>query len=181
MLRVRFRTKLSHFLNSTRPKPVSSFMLIFSLVSVSILGAAISTHSGGNYAFAQTEILKTTELKLKFDVLVERGNDQNIRVRVNEVGSGDPIPGATVMMTIYFPGGAPIRQFTLLSDTDGEASLKLPIDENAALGGYGIYLDVVASGYYDSFLPYRVFFAVMSDVDEDVSLEDYSDTTQTIS
>jgi uncharacterized protein YfaS (alpha-2-macroglobulin family) len=97
------------------------------------------------------------------------------------VGSGDPIPGATVMMTVYFPGGAPIRQFTLLSDTDGEASLKLPIDDNAALGDYGIDLDVVASGYYDSFLPVRVFFAVMSDVDKDVSLEDYSDTTQTIS
>lgn len=178
---VRFRTKLSHFLNSTRPKPVSSVMLIFSLVSGSILGAAIFTHSGGNYAFAQTEILRTTELKVKFDVLVERGNDQNIRVKVNEVGSGDPISGAAITMTIYFPGGAPIGQFTLPSDTDGEASLKLPIDEYAALGEYGIDLDVVVLGYYDSFLPSRVFFAVMSDVDEDVSLEDYTDTTQTIS
>jgi hypothetical protein len=155
-------------------------MLIFSLVSVSILAAASFTYSG-NYAFAQTEIQRTTELKVKFDVLVERGNDQNIRVEVNDVGSGDPVSGATVTITVYFPGGAPIRQFTLLSDTDGEASLKLPIDENAALGEYGIDLDVVALGYYDSFLPAQVFFAVMSDVDEDVSLEDYKDTTQTIS
>jgi hypothetical protein len=178
---VRFRTKLSHFLNCTRPKPVSSVIRIFSLVSVSILGAAIFTHSGGNYAYAQTEILSTTELKVKFDVLVERGNNQNIHVKVIEVGGDDPISGATVRVTIYLPGGAPIRQFTLLSDTDGEASLKLPIDENAALGEYGIDLDVVASGYYGSFLPYRVFFAVMSDVDEDVSLEDYTSTTQTIS
>ncbi|HEY6404815.1 MAG TPA: hypothetical protein VIX38_01905 [Nitrososphaeraceae archaeon] len=172
---------MSHFLNSARPKPVSSVMLIFSLVSVSILAAASFTYSEGKYAFAQTEIQRTTELKVKFDVLVERGNDQNIRVKVNDVGSGDPVSGATVTITVYFPGGAPIRQFTLLSDTDGEASLKLPIDENAALGEYGIDLDVVALGYYDSFLPNQVFFAVMSDVDEDVSLEDYKDTTGTIS
>jgi hypothetical protein len=172
---------LSHFLNTARPKPVSSVMLIFSLVSVSILAAVIFTRSEGYYAFAQTEIQRTTELKVKFDVLVERGNDQKIRVKVSDVGSGDPVSGATVSMTIYFPGGAPIRQFTLLSDTDGEASLKLPIDENAALGEYGIDLGVVALGYYDSLLPVQVFFAVMSDVEEDVSLEDYKDTTQTIS
>jgi hypothetical protein len=156
-------------------------MLIFSLVSVSILAAVIFTSSEGYYAFAQTEIQRTTELKVKFDVLVEKGNDQNIRVKVNDVGSGDPVSGATVTITIYFPGGAPIRQFTLLSDNDGKASLKLPIDENAALGEYGIDLGVVALGYYDSLLPVPVFFAVMSDVEEDVSLEDYKDTTQTIS
>ena len=172
---------MSHFLNSARTKSASSVMLIFSLVSVSILSAASFTYSEGNHAFAQTEIQRTTELKVKFDVLVERGNDQNIRVKVNDVGSGDPVSGATVTITVYFPGGAPIRQFTLLSDTDGKASLKLPIDENAALGEYGIDLDVVALGYYDSFLPNQVFFAVMSDVDEDVSLEDYKDTTGTIS
>jgi hypothetical protein len=172
---------LSHFLNTARPKSVSSVMLIFSLVSVSILAAVIFTSSEGYYAFAQTEIQRTTELKVKFDVLVEKGNDQNIRVKVNDVGSGDPVSGATVTITIYFPGGAPIRQFTLLSDNDGKASLKLPIDENAALGEYGIDLGVVALGYYDSLLPVPVFFAVMSDVEEDVSLEDYKDTTQTIS
>jgi hypothetical protein len=170
---------LSRLLNTTRPKPVSSVMLIFSLISVSILVAV--TYSERNHAFAQTEILRTTELKVKFDVLVERGNEQKIRVKVTDQGSGDPVSGATVTLTIYFPGGAPIRQFTLLSDTDGEASLKLPIDENAALGEYGIDLGVVALGYYDSFLPVPVFFAVMSDVEEDVSLEDYKDTTQTIS
>jgi hypothetical protein len=164
-----------------RLKPVSYVILIFSLVSVSILGTVIFIQSEENYTFAQTEILRTTELKVKFDVLVERGNDQNIRVKVNDVGSGDPVSGATVTMTIYFPGGAPIRQFTLLSDEDGKASLKLPIDEDAALGEYGIDLDVVATGYYDSFLPNQVFFAVMSDVDEDVSLDDYKDTSQTIS
>ena len=172
---------MSRLLNTTRPKPVSSVMLIFSLISVSILVAVIFTYSERNHALAQTEILRTTELKVKFDVLVERGNEQKIRVKVTDQGSGDPVSGATVTLTIYFPGGAPIRQFTLLSDTDGEASLKLPIDENAALGEYGIDLGVVALGYYDSFLPVPVFFAVMSDVEEDVSLEDYKDTTQTIS
>jgi hypothetical protein len=171
---------LSHFLNTARPKPISCVMLIFSLVSVAIL-ATMFVHCEGEYAFAQTEILRTTELKVKFDVLVERGDDQNIRLKVNDVGTSDPVSGATVSITVYFPGGAPIRQFTLLSDKDGEVSLKLPVDDNAALGEYGIDLDVVALGYYDSFLPDTVFFAVMSEVDNDISLKDYKHTSQTIS
>ena len=172
---------MSHFLNGAGSRYVSSVMPIFSLVSVSILVAVIFIQSGGNYAFAQTEILRTMEFKVKFHVLVESGNDQKVRVKVNDLGSGDPISGAVVTITVYYPAGAPIRQFALLSDTDGEASLKLPIDENAALGEYSMDVDVLATGYYESFLPAPVFFAVMSDVDEDVSSEDYKDTTQTIS
>ena len=166
------------FLNTARLKPVSSVILIF-LISVSIL-AVMLIHSEGKYAFAQTEILRTTELKVKVDVLVERGNEQNIRVKVNDIGSGDPVSGATVTITIYFPGGAPVRLFTLLSDKDGEASLKLPIDDDAALGEYGIDILVAAVGYYDS-IPPVLAFAVMSDVDNDVTLKDYKHTSQTIS
>jgi hypothetical protein len=172
---------MSQFLNTAIPKPISYAMLIFSLVSASIL-TVMFIHSEGNYAFAsQTNIQRTTEIKVKFDVLVERGDDQNIRVKVNDVGTGDAVSGAIVQITIYFPGGAPIRQFTLLSDKDGEASLKLPIDDDAALGEYGMDLQTDALGYYDSFLPAQVSFAVMSEVDNDVSLKDYKHTSQTIS
>ena len=59
----------------------------------------------GNYAFAQTSILRTTELKVNFEKLVETGSDQNIRVKVKDLGSGDPVSSATVTITIYFPGG----------------------------------------------------------------------------
>jgi hypothetical protein len=171
---------MSQFLNTAKPKPITFAMLIFSLVSASIL-TVMFIHSEGNYAFAQKDILRTTEIKVKFDVLVERGDDQNIRVKVNDVGTGDPVSGSIVQITIYFPGGAPIRQFSLLSDKDGEASLKLPIDDNAALGEYGMDLQTDAIGYFDSFLPSRVSFAVMSEVDNDISLKDYKHTSQTIS
>ena len=43
-----------------------------------------------------------------------------------------------------------IRQFTLLTDKDGEASLTLPIDKNAALGSMEIDILVTALGYFDS-------------------------------
>ena len=131
---IRRRMKLSNSLKIFRLKPVllpvSFLILIFSLVSVP-LTATMYTQSKGNYAFAQTTILRTTELKVNFHKLVETGSDQNIRVTVKDVGSGDPVSSATVKITIYFPGGSIIRQFTLLTDKDGEASLKLPIDKNA--------------------------------------------------
>ena len=175
--------RLSHFLKCERPKPmlvsVSSVILIFSLVSVPIL-AVMGTQSKGNYAFAQTSILRTTELKVNFLKLVEVGSNQNIRVTVRDVGTGDPVSSATVRITIYFPAGAPIRQFTLLTGTNGEASLTLPIARNAALGQYGIDVLVAALGYFDSALG-TVNFAVMSDVDQNVDLHDYTHERHKIS
>jgi hypothetical protein len=174
---------LSNFLKCERSKPmllsVSSVMLIFSLVSVPIL-SIIGTQFKGNYAFAQTSILRTTEVKVNFKKLVEAGSNQNIRVTARDVGTGDPVSSATVRITIYFPAGAPIRQFTLLTGTNGEASLTLPIDRNAALGQYGIDVLVSALGYFDSAVG-TVNFAVNSDVDQNVDLHDYTHERQKIS
>ena len=113
---------------------VSFLILIFSLISISIVSGMYSPQSKGNYAIAQTIILKTTELKVNFDKLVEAGTDQSIRLTVKDIRSGDPISDAIVKMNIYFPGGAPIRQFILLTNEDGKASLTLPIDKDAPLG-----------------------------------------------
>jgi hypothetical protein len=175
--------KLPNFAKSERSKPLSlsvySAMLIFSLVSVPAL-AVMDTLPKGNYAFAQTSILRTTELKVDFKNLVESGSNQNIRVQVHDLGTGDPISSATVRLTIYFPGGAPIRQFTLLSDTNGKASLTLPIADNAALGQYGIDVLVSALGYFDSAIG-TVNFAVNSDVTQNVDLSDYKHQSHTLS
>ena len=154
-------------------------MLIFSLVSVSII-AAINTLPKGHYALAQTAILRTTELKVDFKKLVERGSNQNIRVSLSDIATGDPISSATIRYTIYFPGGTPIRQLMLLTDTNGRASLTLPIANNAALGQYGIDVLVAALGYFDSALG-TVNFAVMSDVDQNVDLHDYTHERHKIS
>src|SRR5919197_5332582 len=174
----------TNFLKFERPKPirflsVSSAMLIFSLVSVSTL-LVMSTICKVNYAFAQTSILRTMELKVNFKKLVEAGSNQNIRITVRDVGTGNPVSSATVRITIYFPAGAPIRQFTLLTGTNGEASLTLPIARNAALGQYGIDVLVAALGYFDSALG-TVNFAVMSDVDQNVDLHDYTHERHKIS
>jgi hypothetical protein len=175
--------KLPNFAKSERSKPLSlsvySAMLIFSLVSVPAL-AVMDTLPKGNYAFAQTSILRTTEVKVDFKNLVESGSNQNIRVQVRDLGTGDPISSATVRLTIYFPGGAPIRQFTLLTDTNGKASLTLPIADNAALGQYGIDVLVSALGYFDSAVG-TVNFAVNSDVTQNVDLSDYKHQSHTLS
>jgi 5-hydroxyisourate hydrolase-like protein (transthyretin family) len=156
---------------------VSSVILLLS-VSVSIL-AAMGVQPIGNSAFAQTSILRTTELKVNFKKLVEVGSDQNVRVMVTDQGTGDPVSSANVRLTIYFPAGAPIRQFNLLTNEDGKASLTLPVDENAPLGQYGLDVLAGALGYFDSAVG-TVAWAVNSEVDEDVSLDDYKHTSHTI-
>jgi hypothetical protein len=173
----------TNLLKSERPKPmflsVSSAILIFSLVAISIL-MVTDTLSKVNYTFAQTSILRTTDLKVDFKKLVELGSNQNVRVSLRDIGTGDPISSATIRFTIYFPGGTPIRQLMLLTDTNGRASLTLPIAKNAAVGQYG--LDVVASalGYFDTAVG-TVNFDVMSQVDHNDSLSDYKHTIPTLS
>lgn len=156
---------------------ICSAILILS-VSISIL-AVMGVQPIGGSAFAQTSIQRTTELKVNFKVLVEAGSDQNIRVAVSDQGTGDPVSSALVRLTIYFPGGAPIRQFNLLTNEDGKASLTLPIDENAPLGQYGLDVLAGALGYYDSSVG-TVSWAVNSAVDQDVDLDDYKHSSHTI-
>jgi hypothetical protein len=178
--------KLSNSAKREGAKPlllsVRSVMLIFSLVSVPILAVMGSqfNNNNGNYAYAQTSILRTTEVKVNFLKLVEAGSNQNVRVSVRDVGTGDPISSATVRITIYFPGGSPIRVFTLLTDRNGQASLTLPIAKNAALGQYGIDVLATALGYFDTSVG-TVNFAVNSQVDQNVSLNDYKHTSHTLS
>jgi hypothetical protein len=156
---------------------ISSVILVLS-VSIAII-AVIGFQPIGDSAFAQTSIQRTTEIKVNFKLLVEAGSDQNIRVMVSDQGTGDPISSSLVRLTIYFPGGAPIRQFNLLTDEDGKTSLKLPIDEDAPLGQYGLDVLAGALGYFDSAVG-TVSWAVNSDVEEDVTLDDYKRTSHTI-
>lgn len=168
-------------LGRNRVKPVlftvSSAIVILS-VSISIL-AVMGVQPIGNCVFAQTSIQRTTELKVNFKKLVEAGSEQNIRVMVSDQANGDPVSSAAVRLTIYFPGGAPIRQFNLLTNEDGKVSLTLPIDENAPLGQYGLDVLAGALSYFDSAVG-TVSWAVNSDVEEDVSLNDYKHTSHTI-
>jgi hypothetical protein len=113
---------------------LSFLILIFSLISISIISGMCAPQSKRNYAIAQTLILSTAELKVNFDKLVEVGSEQSIHLTVKDVRSGDPISSATAKINIYFPGEVPIRQFTLLTNEGGTASLTLPIDKKAALG-----------------------------------------------
>jgi MG2 domain len=151
-------------------------MLLLSVVSISIL-AVMDIQSRGNYAFAQT--VRTTELKVNFKKIVESGSTQNIRTLIRDQGTGLPISGSNVRLTIYYPGGAPIRQFNLLSDANGLASLSLPISRNAPLGQYGMDVFVSTTGYLDTNFG-TVNWAVMSHA-KDTSLHDYTHAANTIS
>jgi MG2 domain len=148
-----------------------SALLVFSVFATSML-AITSIDSNTNYAYAQT--IRALELKVNFKKLVEAGSTQNIRLSLRDMASGDPVSTATVRMTIYFPGGVPIRQFNLLTDRNGIASLSLPISKNAPLGNYGLDVLAGAPGFFDTSLSSTQTFAVMSEVKQNVDTKDYA-------
>jgi hypothetical protein len=156
---------------------VSSAVLLFSIVSISIL-AVNGIQSKGNFAFAQT--VRTTELKVNFKKIVESGGTQNIRTSLRDEGTGLPVSAAVMRITIYYPGGAPIRQFNLLTDANGLASLSLPVNRNAPLGQYGMDVLATTTGYLDTSFG-TVNWAVQSHAKDSVSLHDYTHASNTIS
>jgi MG2 domain len=146
-------------------------LLVFSVFAVSML-TIMSLDSNSNYAYGQT--IRALELKVNFKKLVEAGSTQNVRLSLRDMESGLAVSTATVRMTVYFPGGVPIRQFNLLTDKDGFASLSLPISNNAPLGSYGLDVLAGAPGFFDTSLTSTQTFAVMSDVKQNVDADDYS-------
>ncbi len=150
---------------------VCGVLFVFSIFAASML-TIMSIDSNANYAYAQT--IRALELKVNFKKLVEAGSTQNVRLSLRDMESGLPVSTATVRMTVYFPGGVPIRQFNLLTDKDGIASLSLPISQNAPLGSYGLDVLAGAPGFFDTSLTSTQTFAVMSSVKQNVDAEDYS-------
>ena len=166
-------------LSSIRIKPlllsISSTLLLFSVVAISLLTVIDTTQPKGNHviqlSYAQAQ-LRTSEIKLDFKKLIQVGNTEQITVFARDQATGLPISGAVAKIVITYPGGTPLRQFNLISDSNGKAVLSLPISNNAALGAYGVDLTVSATGYLDSTIG-GSSFAVMSNVDL-VSLHHYS-------
>jgi hypothetical protein len=154
---------------------VSSMVILFALVMAPII-------ANENTAFAQTTVsnIRTMELKANFKKIVEVGSDQIVRITVRDQGSGQPISTANVRITVYYPGGAPLRVFNLLTGSDGMASLSLPISKNAPLGQYAMDVYVTATGYADTSFG-TVNFAVMSHAKEVISLHHYKHASSTIS
>ena len=150
---------------------VCGVLFVFSIFAASML-TIMSIDSNANYAYAQT--IRALELKVNFKKLVEAGSTQNVRLSLRDMESGLPVSTATVRMTVYFPGGVPIRQFNLLTDKDGFASLSLPISNNAPLGSYGLDILAGAPGFFDISLSSTQTFAVMSSVKQNVDAGDYS-------
>lgn len=124
-----------------------------------------------NAGYAQT--LRLMEVKLQFKKIVQAGNTQIIRLFVRDQATGAAISGGNARFTVTYPTGTPVRQFNLLTDASGTATLSLPIDKNAELGSYALDTTVVnTAGYQDATIG-TVNFAVMSHATS-ASLQDYS-------
>jgi hypothetical protein len=158
--------KLSNLKRKSILSSFSSILLLFSVVAISLVTIMDATQSKENHLFqtSYAQTLRTMEVKLQFDKLVETGHTENIHVFVRDQATGLPISGANVRLTVTYVGGTPVRQFNPLTDANGLASLSLPISSNAITGSYALDTTVTsATGYQDTSIG-TVDFAVMSHV-----------------
>ncbi len=125
-----------------------------SIIIFAIFSMAISTASEVNFnqkavfQYTYAQVVRTLETTLKLDKsVIQAGQTQKVSVLVRDQQSGEPISGATVQLNLAYAGGSIIRQFMVITDTNGRASISIPIDKKAENGTYGVTASVSATGY----------------------------------
>ena len=92
----------------------------------------------------------TTTMSVLFDILnnpVSRGSDQNITITVSDAASNESIPGATIAGKLLYPGDNYVKDFSGITDPNGQFVYHWTIGENGDAGELTIEAQIVASGY----------------------------------
>jgi hypothetical protein len=92
----------------------------------------------------------TKTMSVIFDILnnpVSRGSDQNITITVSDAASNESIPGATITGKLLYPGDNYVKDFSGITDPNGQFVYHWTIGENGDAGELTIEAQIVASGY----------------------------------
>ena len=92
----------------------------------------------------------TKNMSVIFDILnnpVSRGSDQNITITVSDAASNESIPGATITGKLLYPGDNYVKDFSGITDPNGQFVYHWTIGENGDAGELTIEAQIVASGY----------------------------------
>ena len=92
----------------------------------------------------------TKNMSVIFDILnnpVSRGSDQNITITVSDAASNESIPGATIAGKLLYPGDNYVKDFSGITDPNGQFVYHWTIGENGDAGELTIEAQIVASGY----------------------------------
>jgi 5-hydroxyisourate hydrolase-like protein (transthyretin family) len=124
------------------------------IIVLAIYTMAMSTASQMNinqnslFQYSYAQVVRTLETTLKIDkAVIQEGQTLKVSVLVRDQQSGQPISGATVQLNLAYAGSSVIRQFMVITDANGRASVSIPIANNATNGQYSITASVAAAGY----------------------------------
>ena len=82
--------------------------------------------------------------------VINRGNEQNIKVGVYDAKSNEKVIGAIIKGDIISRGGTIAKLEEDVTDNGGQVSYTWKIPDNSELGSYTMTFHIVASGYRSS-------------------------------
>jgi len=101
-----------------------------------------------DYKYAYAQVVRTLEAQLKLSKsVIQAGKSEIATVTVKDQQSGKPVSGVQIQISLAYAGGAIVRQFNVISDNNGKASVEIPINKHALSGSYTVSLAVSATGY----------------------------------
>jgi 5-hydroxyisourate hydrolase-like protein (transthyretin family) len=127
-------------------KSITVFVLAISLVA--------SAHAGVfNSAYAASSSNSTKQLKVKVsfsDDPIKRGNTQEIKVRVTDQKTQDPVSNALVKLSVDFADDSTTETAKGHTNNDGRITFKEKIDSGVKTGTFDVTIKASKNGYKDT-------------------------------
>jgi 5-hydroxyisourate hydrolase-like protein (transthyretin family) len=113
-----------------------------------------SAHAGVfNSAYAASSSNSTKQLKVKVsfsDDPIKRGNTQEIKVRVTDQKTQDPVSNALVKLRVDFADGSTTETAKGDTNNDGRITFKEKIDSGVKTGTFDVTIKASKHGYEDT-------------------------------
>ena len=127
-------------------KSITVFVLAISLVASAQAGLFNSA-----YAVSSSSSTKQLKVKVSFsDDPIERGNTQEIKVRVTDQKTQDPVSNALVKLSVDFADGSTTETAKGDTNNDGRITFKEKIDSGVKTGTFDVTIKASKNGYKET-------------------------------
>ena len=139
-------SKLFTKINWFGSKSITVFVLAISLVASAQAGLFNSA-----YAVSSSSSTKQLKVKVSFsDDPIERGNTQEIKVRVTDQKTQDPVSNALVKLSVDFADGSTTETAKGHTNDDGRITFKEKIDSGVKTGTFDVTIKASKNGYKET-------------------------------
>ena len=121
------------------------------MLAISLVASAQAGLFNSAYAVSSSSSTKQLKVKVSFsDDPIERGNTQEIKVRVTDQKTQDPVSNALVKLSVDFADGSTTETAKGHTNDDGRITFKEKIDSGVKTGTFDVTIKASKNGYKET-------------------------------